>query len=65
MLNRPLKSIEDFIATEVLPVYANTHSGTSYCSRQTTDYREEARYEVYIASSYDQLLHIEISLNML
>ena len=41
---RALSFIEQYITVNVLPVYANTHSGTSHCSRQTTYYREEARY---------------------
>jgi selenocysteine lyase/cysteine desulfurase len=40
---RALHCIEGYIQGQVLPVYANTHSETSYCSRQTTNYREEAR----------------------
>ncbi len=40
---RALSFIEDFIRTEVLPLYANTHTETSGTGRQTTRFREEAR----------------------
>ena len=40
---RSLAFIEEFIRTEVLPRYANTHTETSGTGRQTTRFREEAR----------------------
>ena len=40
---RALKQVEDFIAENVLPFYANTHSDTSFCGIHTTALREEAR----------------------
>ena len=40
---RSLQSIENFIQKNVLPFYANTHSDSSFCGRQTTAYREQAR----------------------
>ena len=40
---RSLSFIEDFIRTQVLPLYANTHTETSGTGRQTTSFREEAR----------------------
>ncbi|MDQ7006639.1 MAG: aminotransferase class V-fold PLP-dependent enzyme [Acidobacteriota bacterium] len=40
---RSLSFIEDFIAGEVLPLYANTHSETSTTGRQTSRFREQAR----------------------
>ena len=40
---RSLAFIEDFIRTQVMPLYANTHSETSGTGRQTTGFREEAR----------------------
>eukprot|EP00090_Calanus_glacialis_P001177 TRINITY_DN10816_c0_g1_i1.p1 TRINITY_DN10816_c0_g1~~TRINITY_DN10816_c0_g1_i1.p1 ORF type:complete len:1070 (-),score=297.95 TRINITY_DN10816_c0_g1_i1:54-3263(-) len=40
---KSLKFIEDFIASEVLPLYGNTHTTTSVTSLQTTLYRHEAR----------------------
>ncbi|XP_064595261.1 uncharacterized protein LOC135461904 [Liolophura sinensis] len=40
---RSLSFIEDFIRSEVLPEYGNTHTTTSVTSLQTTLYRHEAR----------------------
>ena len=40
---RSLSFIEDYIAREVLPFYGNTHTTTSFTSRQSTHFREEAR----------------------
>ncbi|MBP8810248.1 MAG: aminotransferase class V-fold PLP-dependent enzyme [Kofleriaceae bacterium] len=40
---RSLEFIEDFIRTQVMPLYANTHTETSGTGRQTTRFREEAR----------------------
>ena len=40
---RSLKFIEDFLVSEVLPHYGNTHTTTSVTSLQTTMYRHEAR----------------------
>ncbi|HVF04738.1 MAG TPA: aminotransferase class V-fold PLP-dependent enzyme [Frankiaceae bacterium] len=40
---RSLAFVEDFIRTEVLPRYANTHTETSGTGRQTTRFREDAR----------------------
>ena len=40
---KSLKFIEDYIRTEVLPTYANTHTTTTVTARQTTSFREEAR----------------------
>ncbi len=40
---RSLASVEDFIATEVLPLYSNTHTTTTATSMQTTMFRHEAR----------------------
>jgi selenocysteine lyase/cysteine desulfurase len=40
---RSLAMIEDFIRTQVLPLYANTHTETSGTGLQTTRFREEAR----------------------
>lgn len=45
---RALGCIEHYIEREVLPVYANTHTGTSHASRQTTYFREEARSVDYV-----------------
>jgi len=40
---RSLAFIEEFISTQVLPFYANTHTETSFSGAQTTAYREQAR----------------------
>ncbi len=40
---RSLSFVEDFIRTEVLPYYANTHTETSGTGHQTTRFREDAR----------------------
>ena len=44
---RSLSFIEDYIRTQVLPTYANTHTTTTDTGRQTSQYREESRY-IYI-----------------
>jgi selenocysteine lyase/cysteine desulfurase len=40
---RALSFIEDYIRSEVLPTYANTHTEASATGRRTTELREEAR----------------------
>ncbi|MBT8208667.1 MAG: aminotransferase class V-fold PLP-dependent enzyme [Acidimicrobiia bacterium] len=40
---RALSFIEDFIRSEVLPLYANTHTESSGTGLQTTRFREDAR----------------------
>lgn len=40
---RSLSFIEDFLRTEVLPFYANTHTTSGHTACQTTLYRDEAR----------------------
>ncbi|XP_033624514.1 uncharacterized protein LOC117287960 [Asterias rubens] len=40
---RPVKFIEDYITNHVHPLYANTHTTTGLMSRQTTQFRKEAR----------------------
>ena len=40
---RSLDFIEDFIRSEVMPLYANTHTETSITGLQTTRFREDAR----------------------
>ena len=40
---RCLSFIEDFIRSEVMPLYANTHTETSGTGLQTTRFREDAR----------------------
>eukprot|EP01083_Nonionella_stella_P089125 248651_1 len=41
--SRAVSFIEDYIRSEVLPVYANTHTSTSHAGVQTTLFRKEAR----------------------
>ncbi|WP_299769308.1 aminotransferase class V-fold PLP-dependent enzyme [uncultured Pseudoteredinibacter sp.] len=43
---RSLRFIEQFIQTQVLPYYANTHTETSYTGRHTTELREQARQTI-------------------
>ncbi|WP_150523430.1 aminotransferase class V-fold PLP-dependent enzyme [Roseibium sediminis] len=40
---RPLRQIEDFVMTEVLPFYANSHTEASYVGGVMTRMRQEAR----------------------
>ena len=40
---RALKQIEEFVAQQVLPYYANSHTESSFCGAYTTNLREEAR----------------------
>ncbi len=40
---RALSFIEDYIRSEVLPLYANIHTETSWTGRQTNRFREDAR----------------------
>ena len=40
---KPLQFIEEYLQQIVLPLYANTHSETSYTGAQTSHLREEAR----------------------
>lgn len=46
---RSLDFIEDFIRTEVMPLYANTHTETSATGLQTTRFREDARELIHRA----------------
>lgn len=46
---RSLSFIEDFLRTEVMPLYANTHTESSGTGLQTTRFREEAREIVHRA----------------
>ncbi len=54
---RSLSFIEDYIRTEVLPRYANTHTETSGTGRQTTRFREEARAIISDAVGADRATH--------
>lgn len=40
---RCLTFLEDFLQSQILPFYANTHTETSCTGKQTTKFREEAR----------------------
>ena len=40
---KAVQFIEDYISTEVLPIYSNTHTSSSYVGIQTSCFREEAR----------------------
>lgn len=40
---RPLRQVEDFVMTEVLPFYANSHTVDSFCGAAMTNMRAEAR----------------------
>ncbi|MDE4134968.1 aminotransferase class V-fold PLP-dependent enzyme [Phaeobacter sp. QD34_3] len=43
---RGLRQVEDFIVTEVLPYYANSHTEASYCGAHMTGLRRAARAEI-------------------
>jgi len=43
---RALRQVEDFIAGEVLPFYANSHTEASYCGAYMTRLRAEARQAI-------------------
>ncbi len=43
---RALRQVEDFITTEVLPYYANSHTEASYCGARITQLRADARAEI-------------------
>lgn len=43
---RALRQVEDFVAGQVLPFYANSHTEASYCGMQMTRLRREARSEI-------------------
>ena len=40
---KAIKFIEDYIDREVLPIYSNTHTSSSFVGIQTSCFREEAR----------------------
>jgi selenocysteine lyase/cysteine desulfurase len=48
---RALRQVESFVAEEILPYYANSHTRSSYCGAYMTQMREEAR--AVIAKSVD------------
>ncbi|SNT17485.1 aminotransferase class V-fold PLP-dependent enzyme [Tropicimonas sediminicola] len=43
---RALRQVEDFVATHVLPYYANTHTEASWCGGYMTRLRKQARAEI-------------------
>jgi selenocysteine lyase/cysteine desulfurase len=43
---RALKQVESFVAEQVLPFYANSHTEASYCGSYITRLRREARSEI-------------------
>lgn len=43
---RALKQVEDFVTTQVLPYYANSHTEASFCGAKMTRMREAARREI-------------------
>lgn len=43
---RALRQVEDFIASQVLPYYANSHTEASYCGAYMTRLRRAARAEI-------------------
>ena len=43
---RALRQVEDFVTTQVLPFYANSHTEASYCGSYVTRMRREARSEI-------------------
>ncbi len=51
---RSLTFIEDFIRSEVMPLYANTHTETSGTGLQTTRFREDARTLIKQAVGADE-----------
>ncbi|MCW8842538.1 MAG: aminotransferase class V-fold PLP-dependent enzyme, partial [Rhodobacteraceae bacterium] len=57
---RPLRQVEDFVAEEVLPFYANSHTEDSYCGAVMTQMREEARGVIAAKCGADQDAHAVI-----
>jgi len=43
---RAMRQVEDFILSDVLPFYANSHTETSFCGAHMTRLRHEARCEI-------------------
>ena len=43
---RALRQVEEFVTTQVLPFYANSHTEASYCGSYMTQLRREARAEI-------------------
>ena len=56
---RPTRGVEQYLQTEVMPSYGNTHSSASYCGTQTVSYCNEARAlikKAVHASDHDALI---------
>ncbi|WP_430513847.1 aminotransferase class V-fold PLP-dependent enzyme [Pannonibacter phragmitetus] len=51
---RALRQVEEFILTEVLPYYANSHTEASYCGARMTTLRREARAEIARCTGADE-----------
>lgn len=58
---RALRQVEDFVATEVLPFYANSHTEASFCGRTMTLMREEARSTIARLVNADDACHVIFS----
>ncbi|WP_164658530.1 aminotransferase class V-fold PLP-dependent enzyme [Tropicibacter sp. Alg240-R139] len=43
---RALKQVEEYVATHILPFYANSHTEASYCGSYMTRLRRDARAEI-------------------
>lgn len=54
---KAVKFIEDYIRNEVLPVYSNTHTSSSFVGIQTSCFREEARVLFAIRCVVGRLLY--------
>ena len=57
---RSLRQVEAFVAEEVLPFYANSHTEDSYCGAVMTQMREEARGVIAAKCGADQDRHAVI-----
>ncbi|OIQ33711.1 MAG: aminotransferase class V [Alphaproteobacteria bacterium MedPE-SWcel] len=51
---RALQQVEDFIASQVLPYYANSHTEASYCGQYVTRLRRAARAEIARVTGADE-----------
>ncbi|MBZ0127836.1 MAG: aminotransferase class V-fold PLP-dependent enzyme [Rhodobacteraceae bacterium] len=57
---RALRCVEDFVTDEVLPFYANTHTGDSFCGARMTGLRENARSAILAACGGNRAEHAAI-----
>lgn len=51
---RALAQVEDFVAREILPFYANSHTEASYCGQMMTRLRKQARRIILDACGGDE-----------